>query len=271
MKNTPGLILLALVLGAQIVSAEVVPTVAIADIPNNHVVQAAKPMTSVEVESLLDYVEKTIFPSYAQYVFKLTHLKKDKTIKSFTFNMSMKKDKSLMMFSWPTTSRHKFLLKAEDNLWMYFSDVRRSIRLSARDSFMGTDANNYDLLQLNLIKDYSVAGYEETVLDGHKALKVKLSAEKNTEGYNKIVAWISLDEKRLLRNDCYSISGDLIKHIFYHDVVKYEEFNVPSRIIIESMVNADRSTLMEITNVEVLTEEKLNDSIFTLGHLETLD
>ena len=224
-----------------------------------------------EVQSLIGSVEQTMFPNVAVSSYKLTHFKKDKVLKTFAFDMSMKDDKSLLVMNWPATSKHKFLLKSGTNLWMYFSDVRRSIRLSARDSFMGTDANNYDMMQMNLLRDYTVSSFSEATLDDQPVIKVELAAKPETEGYSKMISWISVKDKRLLRNDCYSISGALIKTVQYREAMAVGSYRIPSSVLITSHVNKDRSTLMEISKVQPKTNAELKDTMFTLGHLETLD
>lgn len=224
-----------------------------------------------DVQALLAHIEQTIFPPVALSNYKLTHLRGTQVLKTFGFEMTMKDDNSLLAMNWPATSKHKYLLKAGPNLWMYFSDVRRSIRLSARDSFMGTDANHYDMMQLNLIKDYTVAGFSEAVLDGEPMVKVDLAGKSSTDGYARIVSWISPREKRLVRNDCYSISGQLIKTVAYGDMFRVGSYNIPGTVRITSHVNKDRATVMEISGVRPKTRAEVPDSLFTLGYLETVD
>ena len=228
-------------------------------------------MDAKEVQALIEHVEQTIFPEYAISNYKLTHFKKEQSIKSFAFTMSMKGDKSLLAMTWPATSKHKYLLKSDLNLWMYFSDVRRSIRLSARDSFMGTDANNYDMMQLNLLKDYTVKSFSETKLDGEDVVRVELAAKPDTEGYAKLISSISIKDKRMVLNECYSISGLLIKTVRYKGLLEVGKYRIPGTVLINSMVNKDRSTLIEILKVQPKTAAELVDSTFTLGYLETVE
>ncbi|WP_338848368.1 outer membrane lipoprotein-sorting protein [Massilia sp. W12] len=224
-----------------------------------------------EVQRLLTEIESTNFPEYSVSNFNLSHYKKDQVIKNFTFEMSLKDDKSLLAMQWPATSKHKYLLKSGLNLWMYFSDVRRSIRLSARDSFMGTDANNYDVMQTNLLKDYNMTSFSEVQLDGENVLKVELAAKPNTEGYAKLISYISPKEKRLIKNECYSISGSMIKTVQFKGIQEVGKFRIPRSVLITSMVNKDRSTLMEILKVTPKKADELKDSMFTLGYLETVE
>lgn len=224
-----------------------------------------------EVQELVAHVEKTVFPATAISSYKLTHLRKEQVLKTFAFEMTMKGDNNLLAMNWPATAKYKYLLKVDTNLWMYFSDVRRSIRLSARDSFMGTDANNYDMMQLNLLKDYTVTGFTEDTLDGEPVIKIEMNGKPGTDGYAKIVSWMSPGSKRMLQNECYSISGELIKTVKYGNFFEVGEYRVPGTVRIISHVNKDRSTLMEISSVTLKKPNEIRDAIFTLGYLETVD
>jgi hypothetical protein len=228
-------------------------------------------MTPRELQALVGHIEQTMFPAASVSSYRLTHLRGEQVLKTFAFEMTMKGDNSLLAMNWPATSKHKYLLKADTNLWMYFSDVRRSIRLSARDSFMGTDANNYDMMQLNLLKDYTIGGFVETELDGEPVVKVELAGKRDTDGYARIVSWISVANKRMVQNECYSISGQLIKTVRYGDYFEVDRYRIPGTVRILSNVNKGRSTVMEISKVTPRQPAEIRDSMFTLGFLETVD
>jgi len=199
----------------------------------------------------------------------LESLKNQRVIKEFSFEMSLEEDKSLLLMTWPAPAKPKVLLKSGKDLWMYFRDVKRSIRLSARDSFMGTDANNYDLMELNLLDDYTLASFEEGTLNGETIVKAEMLAKEDTDGYSRVISWISPTEKRMLKNECFSISGAKIKTIEYNDPVKIDNYLIPGSVLISSAVRKDRATRLTISNVR--PQDDIDDLIFTLGYLESLD
>ncbi len=232
---------------------------------------AVAKLSLADVQALVAHIEQTVYPDSSISSYRLTHFNKDAVLKSFSFEMTMKDNNSLLVMQWPATSKHKYLLKVGNNLWMYFSDVRRSIRLSAKDSFMGTDANNYDIMQISLLKDYTVGGFTETSLDGDPVVKVELIAKPATEGYAKIISWMSLRQQRMLQNECYSISGQLIKTIRYGEASDVGPYRIANSVRITSNVNKDRSTLMEVSKVQPKQADEIKNLIFTLGYLETMD
>ncbi|MBL4671486.1 MAG: outer membrane lipoprotein-sorting protein [Arenicella sp.] len=228
-----------------------------------------KKFSREQVEALVEHIENTMFPKTAVSTYKLQSLKNEKVIKEFSFEMSLEDNKSLLLMTWPAPAKPKVLLKSGKDLWMYFRDVKRSIRLSARDSFMGTDANNYDLMELNLLDDYELASFEEVTLNGETIIKAEMLAKKGTDGYSKVISWISPIEKRMLKNECFSISGAKIKTIEYNDLLKIDNYSVPGSVLISSAVRKDRTTLLTISNVR--PKDDIDDLIFTLGYLESLD
>jgi hypothetical protein len=246
-----------------IASQQTVNTPAIIDSSNY------APFSREQVETLVAHIENTMFPKTAVSTYKLQSLKNEKVIKEFSFEMSLEEDKSLLLMTWPAPAKPKVLLKSGKDLWMYFRDVKRSIRLSARDSFMGTDANNYDLMELNLLDDYNLASFEEATFNGETIIKAEMLAKEDTDGYSRVISWISPREKRMLKNECFSISGAKIKTIEYNDPSKIGNYSVPSSVLISSAVRKDRATLLTISNVR--PKDDIDDLIFTLGYLESLD
>lgn len=222
-----------------------------------------------EVENLVKIIEQSMFPQVAASTMKITSYKDGAEQKVIGFDLLSSGDKGLIEFTAPAVDKGKYILSSGKNLWMYFSDIKRSIRLSYQDSFMGTDANNYDVLQLNLIQDYNVAGFEETTLDGKPAIKLDLAAKEGTEGYRKIVSWVDPKAHRLLQNDCYSISGEKIKTIKYQETKLVDKYQVPVSVLIENHIDKSRTTRMEFTDVK--PKDKFNEALFTLGYLESLN
>jgi hypothetical protein len=222
-----------------------------------------------EVKSLLQSIDESMFPAVGVASMKMTSFKRVAPQKELAMEFTVSADNALIKFTAPAIDKGKYILKSGKNLWMFFSDIKRSIRLSARDSFMGTDANNYDILQMNLLGDYDTTGHSAATLDGRSVLKVELSAKKGTEGYHKITSWIDPQERRLIQNDCYSNSGTLIKSIRYEATREMGRYRVPTSVLIVNHVIKDQTTRIDILRVEPRPE--IRASLFTLGYLDSLD
>jgi hypothetical protein len=222
-----------------------------------------------EISSLLKNLESSMLPAVASASMRMISFRNGKSVKTIDMNFKVKSDNVLIDIQAPAVDKGKYILKSEDNLWMYFSKIKRSIRIASRDSFMGTDASNYDLLELNLIDDYELKSVEETTLDNRKVYRLELYAKPNTAGYNQIVSWIDTEERRIIKNDCYAISGTMIKTINYESYEKVESYQVPSRINITNHLENGRNSIIEISKVTAI--KNLDESTFSLGYLESLN
>lgn len=222
-----------------------------------------------DVNTLLAQIDQSMFPRMGTANIKIISYKKERVLKEVAMDFTMSGDKGLLGITSPVADKGKYVLKSGKNMWMYFGDIKRSIRLASKDAFLGTDANNYDLLQIRLLEDYTVSNFSEATLNGEAVIKVELAAKEGTDGYSKITSWISPKNKRLLQNDCYSISGAQIKTIQYRAPVSVGEFMVPAEVFITNFVDKDRTTLMQFSKVQPKNDIKA--SIFTIGYLESLN
>ena len=241
---------------------------AVADSVDNPVAEAASAVSD-DVKALFNSLEKNSFPASAIATMSLTSYKGEKAAKTLSMEFFAKDESVLIEILAPRVDKGKYILKSSDDLWMYFSKINRSIRIAARDSFMGTDANNYDLLELNLVDDYDIVSHSEEAIDGKPALRLELKARPDTEGYARIVSYIDPVNKTIIRNDCYAISNTMIKTIAYFDHQMIGDYKVPMKTTIENHLEKGRHSVMTFDAVEV--EEGIEDYMFSLGYLESLE
>lgn len=237
------------------------------DVSEPMVTQAAP--VSEEIKALFKSLDKNSFPPSAIATMSLTSYKGDEEAKSLSMEFFAKNDSVLIEILAPRVDKGKYILKSSDDLWMYFSKINRSIRIAARDSFMGTDANNYDLLELNLVDDYDIVSHSEVTLDGKLALRLELEALPDTEGYARIVSYIDPVDKTIIKNECFAISNTMIKTISYHDHQVIGGYKVPMKTTILNHLEEGRHSVMLFDAVEI--DEGIEDFMFSLGYLESLD
>ncbi|WGO96545.1 outer membrane lipoprotein-sorting protein [Saccharophagus degradans] len=221
------------------------------------------------IAKLFKTMESNMFPSSAFAEMTLTSYKDDKKLKELKMEFVSKQDSVLIEIKAPAVDRGKYILKSSDNLWMYFSEIKRSIRIASRDSFMGTDANNYDLLELDLVGDYELTSHNIEIVEGIKLIRAELTAKPDTEGYASIVSYLDPEKKIIVKNDCYALSGVLLKSIHYFDHKQVGDYFVPSKITFVSQLEAGRHSVVSLNGVK--PQHDLADSLFSLGYLESLN
>lgn len=231
--------------------------------------QAAVP----DLKAILASIDKSMFPATALASMRMVDYKQKGKSGESVVNKTLEMDlrtsgtKALIEMKAPAIDRGKYILKNDQGLWLFHSKIRRSIRISARDDFNGTSASNYDILEMNLIRDYDVRSSSRETVDGKDLLKVDLAARAGTEGYEKIVSWIDPKEGLIVRNDCYAISGALIKTISYHQHRSVDEYRVPMLVKVDNAVFKGNYSTIEFTRIEPASA--MPDHQFSLGYLES--
>ena len=228
-----------------------------------------------DLKSILASIDKSMFPVTALAAMRMVDYKQNRqtgeSVKNKTLEMELRthEDNALIEMKAPAVDRGKFILKNNQGLWLFHSKIKRSIRISARDDFNGTSASNYDILEMKIIRDYEVGAHTRETVEGRELLKVQLSARPGTQGYEKIVSWIDPKEGIIVRNECYAISGMLIKTISYQDYRVVDHYRVPMAIRIDSAIRKGSYSTVEFTRIEATSA--VQEHIFSLGYLESLN
>lgn len=230
---------------------------------------SAEQWNNERVAKLFKSLENNMFPPSAYVKMSIASYKSEVLSKELLVEFFLKNGNVLIEILAPQVEKGKYILKTEKDLWMYFTRIHRSIRLASRDSFMGTDANNYDLLKLNLVDDYIIENYEVVTLDGKQVVRTQLVAKPESEGYARITSYIDPVSKQIIKNDCFAISGTMIKTISYSKYKKIGDFNVPTLTRIENHIEKGRHSTMHFENIEI--DDEIDEFMFSLGYLESLN
>lgn len=250
-------------------AAEITASKAVEAISSDATKTAAAQWTNDRVTKLFKSLENNMFPPSAYVKMSITSYKNDTVNKELLVEFFLKNGNVLIEILAPQVEKGKYILKTSKDLWMYFTRINRSIRLASRDSFMGTDANNYDLLELNLVDDYTIEGYEVVTVDGKPAIRAELVAKPDSEGYSRITSYIDPVNKRIIKNDCFAISGTLIKTISYSQHKQVGDYSVPALTHIQNHLEKGRHSTMYFESVEI--DEEIDEFMFSLGYLESLN
>lgn len=246
-----------------------------ASVPAVAAAKATAPSDDAELKPILASIDQSMFPSNAVASMRMMDYKKNQKTGESALNKTLEMDlhtsqnNALIEMRFPAVDRGKYILKTDQGLWLFQSKIKRSIRISARDDFNGTSASNYDILEINLIRDYDVGAHSRETLDGRELLKVQLTARPGTQGYEKIVSWIDPKEGSIVRNDCYAISGVLIKTITYHDRRPVAQYRVPTLVKVASAIRPGSYSTIEFTKIEAAST--VPEHYFSLGYLESLN
>ncbi len=185
----------------------------------------------------------------------MTVCREDGTIRQYRLRiMTSGGDKVFAEIIAPKKLKGRQLLRLDDTVWAYFPDrsslqsrdqirVKRPIRVSGREKFMGSDFSNNDVLRLKLIDDY-VSNIIDDLPDQY-VLELKGKDLKLT--YKTLRLWVRKKDFQPIKLECYTISDKLIKSVFYQDYRDFGEgLTRPGMIEVKSAILPKSKTFLEI-------------------------
>lgn len=183
-----------------------------------------------------------------------------------TYEMKVLKsgdDKLRAAFSAPATAKGQEMLRKGDNMWLYMPNLKRAVRVASRDSFMGGDFNNADVLRVNYSADYTAKLVEETP----EAYVLELKAKSPEVAYDRVKLWMTKGDKpQPLRSELYATSGKLLRTAQFSDVKDFGGGYVrPARLVMKNELETQRFS--EMTWRSVTLKDEIPPQRFTLDAL----
>ena len=184
----------------------------------------------------------------------MTVCREDGTIRQYRLKiMTSGGDKAFAEIIEPKQFMGRQFLRLGDNVWAYFPGlsnrsradrrVKTAIRVSGRETFMGGDFTNYDVLRLNLLEDYT----SEIVEDLPDQYVLELKGKDLKLAYATLRLWVRKGDFQPIRLECYTISGELIKSVFYQDYRDFGEGLIrPGMLEVKSAILPKSKTFLEI-------------------------
>jgi outer membrane lipoprotein-sorting protein len=211
--------------------------------------------TDLDAEIVIKNVSEIMALDNARSEQVMTVCREDGSIRQYRLKiMTSNGDKAFAEIIEPTQFRGRQFLRLGDTVWAYFPDrsrnesrskrrVKTAIRISGRDTFMGGDFSNNDILRLNLIEDYEVEAFED--LADQYVIKMKGKDLKLT--YAGIRLWVRKLDFQPIKMECYTIGEDLIKSVFYQDYRDFGDGLVrPGMLEVKSAILPKSKTFLEI-------------------------
>lgn len=185
--------------------------------------------------------------------------REDGTRRTYELTLHRRDQASLVNFLAPDIEKGRKMLRRDDDIWMMLPNVKRPVRVGARQSLMGGDFNNADVLRLSLVNDYT-SKLDKTEGD---VATITLDARDRGVTYARVVARIDVKTGVPLRYDYYTESGKHVKSLEFLDVKPMSDGK--SRPATWKMLNlvTNRASVMHITDLN--GDRSLPEADFTLG------
>ncbi len=150
-------------------------------------------------------------------------------------------DKLRVKFAEPASARGQEMLRVGDNLWIYMPNLKRAVRLANRESFMGGDFNNADVLRVNYAADYAPALADSGDV---KLVLLELTAKTPSAAYDRIRLFMDRESRQPVRAEYYAKSGKLLRSAAFADVKEFKGVTRPATITMRNELATARWSVL---------------------------
>ncbi|OGQ19850.1 MAG: hypothetical protein A2138_03775 [Deltaproteobacteria bacterium RBG_16_71_12] len=174
---------------------------------------------------------------------KMVATREDGTTRTYKMKTQKSgKDKLRAQFLEPASAKGQEMLRNGENLWLWMPNLKRAVRVAARDSFMGGDFNNADVLRVNYQADYHASVDNSDPAGDILVLKSKTQSAS----YDAIKLWMTRDQSpQPIKAEFYAASGKILRRAEFFDVKDFGGGLVrPSRIKMTNEISVGRSSEM---------------------------
>jgi outer membrane lipoprotein-sorting protein len=214
--------------------------------------------TELDYLSLLDkamYMERATL--------KMEMYKDDKKVRQYEMDFYRSDHKMRMEFTAPAVEKGRRMLNDNASLWMYLPRTSKVMKLPFKQSFMGSDASNSDLMRMSFKVDYELTEVGGVNDEGMMVLKLK--AKDLDVAYPAVTLLYDKRRNVPLKQEMYSLSGKLIKTILYEDIIREGDGYMPSTMIIKEALQKNTLTKLLYSNIQ--KKQRQPAEFFTLGSL----
>lgn len=214
-----------------------------------------------EVPDYLGLIDRSLYTE--QSVVRMEVFKNDKMLKYYDLVFYRMGDNMRMEFGGPASEKGRRMLNDNSNLWMYMPRTSKVMKLPLKQSFMGSDASNRDLMKVAFKKDYDLV---KVTGQGESVIVLELKAKDLSVSYNKVSVYFDAVKKAPLKQEMFSLSGKLIKTILYENLTVVDGQYIPAVLKIRDELQKNTLTVMYYKDMKLKGSKPAE--FFTLGSLK---
>ena len=157
-------------------------------------------------------------------------------------------------FTDPVRERGKKLLRKEDNVWFMGPDLSKPLRLSKKDSFMGSSFSNSDMLEARFVGDYKPKLVGTTKIGGEAMYRLDLIATAPSVTYARILLTVRQSNFVIAKAKYFSASGDVLKMLVVPETKELAGRVRASRMVMVSPLTPKARDEVVIHEMETKTD-----------------
>jgi outer membrane lipoprotein-sorting protein len=202
-----------------------------------------------DAASILKKYDELMGPAFFQADSMMMAHRSDGTERTYQMRfLKSGDDKFRVWFDEPSNARGQEILRVEDNFWVYMPNLKRAVRLAARESFMGGDFNNADVLRVDYSKDYDAVIGSQT--DDRWVLSLK--SKNPSSAYDRIELTLHKGDYLPIEGHFFAASGKELRAAEFKDPKDFHGHRRPSVVTMKNSIESGRWSRMELKDFKVL-------------------
>lgn len=184
-----------------------------------------------------------------------------------TFEVLVKgSEKTVIKTILPEVERGRVLLMRDRNLWAFFPNVSKPLRLSMQERLTG-QVSNGDIARVNLSGDYTPKLLRKEKIGDNEYFVVELIAKTPDVTYGKAILWAQVDNFWPLKAEFYAFSGRLIKICSYDEYKMLPDIMRPTRLVLEDPIVKGKKSIITYDSITI---EELPEKYFLKDYMKKL-
>ncbi|HTY44627.1 MAG TPA: outer membrane lipoprotein-sorting protein [Patescibacteria group bacterium] len=226
-----------IILAAAIAACVIGPACSLAQIAPAEIIQKVDDVRSPQVDYTIAVEVVSYLPNRAP--------------KAARYEVMVKgPERTIIKTVFPETERGRILLMREKDLWAFFPDVSKPLRLSMQERLIG-EVSNGDIARLNFAGDYDAKILREERIADKNYYVLELLAKNGEVTYAKVILWAEKETYWPLKAEFYALSGRLLKNCSYENYAMLAEKLRPTRLVMEDPITKGKKSVITYGDIRV--------------------
>jgi hypothetical protein len=223
---------------------------------------APAPARAEDAASILKQYDLVMGPQHFEAAASMTAHRPDGSVRTYQMRfLKSGEDKFRVFFDAPSNARGQELLRVGDNFWVYMPNLKRAVRLAARESFMGGDFNNADVLRVNYSVDYDAAIRSETA----ESWTLDLKSHNPGSAYDRIELTLHKGDHLPIEGHFFAASGKELRAAEFKAPTDFHGHRRPKLVTMRNLIEGGRFSEIALDDFRVV--ESIPATRFVLTEL----
>jgi hypothetical protein len=175
-------------------------------------------------------------------------------------------ERTIIKTVFPETERGRILLMRDKDLWAFFPDVSKPLRLSMQERLIG-EVSNGDIARLNFAGDYNAKILREERIADKDYYVLELLAKTSDVTYAKAILWAEKETYWPLKAEFYALSGRLLKNCSYEAYAMLAEKVRPTQLVMEDPITKGKKSVITYGAISI---GEIPEKYFTKDYMKKI-